>query len=108
MAKNKPTYTIIDVETTGRGNKITEISIFKHDGEQVLDEFTTLVNPEALIPDYITALTGIDNAMVANAPTFREIADAILLITKDSIFVAHNVNFDYNVIQIGRASCRER
>ncbi|HLT34508.1 MAG TPA: exonuclease domain-containing protein [Aquaticitalea sp.] len=99
MAKNKPTYTIIDVETTGRGNKITEISIFKHDGNNVVEEFTTLVNPEALIPDYITALTGIDNAMVANAPTFREIADAILLITKDSIFVAHNVNFDYNVIR---------
>ena len=99
MPKSKPTYTIIDVETTGRGNKITEISIFKYDGETILDEFTTLVNPEALIPDYITALTGIDNAMVANAPTFSEIAQEILAITKDSIFVAHNVNFDYNVIR---------
>ncbi|MCK7589270.1 exonuclease domain-containing protein [Subsaxibacter sp. CAU 1640] len=99
MAKTKVIYTIIDVETTGRGNKITEISIFKHDGEQVIDEFTSLVNPEALIPDYITALTGIDNAMVANAPTFSDIAQDILDITKDSIFVAHNVNFDYNVIR---------
>lgn len=99
MAKNKPTYTIIDVETTGRGNKITEISIFKYDGEKVVDEFTSLVNPEALIPDYITALTGINNAMVANAPTFEEISHDILAITKDSIFVAHNVNFDYNVIR---------
>jgi DNA polymerase-3 subunit epsilon len=99
MAKTKSTYTIIDVETTGRGNKITEVSIFKYDGEQVVDEFTSLVNPEALIPDYITALTGIDNAMVADAPTFAEIAEQVLSITENTIFVAHNVNFDYNIIR---------
>ena len=99
MGKTKATYTIIDVETTGRGNKITEISIFKFDGDKVVDEFTSLVNPESLIPDYITALTGIDDAMVANAPTFAEISEAILAITEDTIFVAHNVNFDYNVIR---------
>ncbi|MCK0124906.1 GIY-YIG nuclease family protein [Gelidibacter sp. F2691] len=99
MGKTKATYTIIDVETTGRGNKITEISIFKYDGDKVVDEFTSLVNPESLIPDYITALTGIDDAMVANAPTFAEISETILAITEDTIFVAHNVNFDYNVIR---------
>src|SRR5690606_652417 len=64
-----------------------------------IEEFTSLVNPEILIPDYITALTGIDNYMVANAPTFSEIAEAILAITQDSVFVAHSVNFDYNVIR---------
>jgi len=92
------TYTIIDIETTG-GNKITEISIFKYDGHQVIDEFTSLVNPETPIPSYITALTGIDNSMVVNAPRFHEVAESILAITKDCIFVAHNVNFDYNIIR---------
>lgn len=92
-------YTIIDVETTGQGNKVTEISIFKYDGTQIIDEFTSLVNPEAYIPDYITALTGIDNLMVANAPTFPEIANDVLAITENTIFVAHSVNFDYNVIR---------
>jgi len=92
-------YTIIDVETTGRSNQITEISIFKYDGRQIVDEYTTLVNPQTEIPDYITALTGIDNAMVAHAPTFEEVAQAILDITEDTVFVAHNVNFDYNVIR---------
>ncbi|MBR9915723.1 MAG: GIY-YIG nuclease family protein, partial [Algicola sp.] len=92
-------YTIIDVETTGHSNRITEISIFKYDGKQIIDEFTSLVNPEMLIPDYITALTGIDNLMVADAPTFKEIAQDVLTITQDTIFVAHNVNFDYNVIR---------
>ncbi len=65
----------------------------------MVEEFTSLVNPEALIPDYITALTGIDNAMVADAPTFSEIAEDVLSITENTIFVAHNVNFDYNVIR---------
>ncbi len=91
-------YSIIDVETTGKTNRITEISIFKFDGKKVIDEFTSLVNPENLIPDHITALTGIDMALVANAPIFEEIAPKILDFTKDTIFVAHNVNFDYNVI----------
>lgn len=92
-------YTIIDVETTGQGNRITEISIFKYDGSQIIDEFTSLVNPEIPIPTYITALTGIDDAMVADAPTFSEVAQDILAITEGAIFVAHSVNFDYNVIR---------
>jgi DNA polymerase-3 subunit epsilon len=92
-------YTIIDVETTGRSNRITEISIFKYDGTRVVDEFTSLVNPGIVIPVYITVLTNIDNATVANAPYFEAIADRILEITEDTVFVAHNVNFDYNVIR---------
>ncbi len=91
-------YTIIDVETTGRTNRITEISIFKYDGMTVIEEFTSLVNPEDFIPGHITALTGIDNDMVENAPPFRDIAHLVLSITEETIFVAHNVNFDYNVI----------
>jgi DNA polymerase-3 subunit epsilon len=92
-------YAIIDIETTGHSSKITEISIFVYDGEKVIDEFTTLVNPECIIPPFITNLTGITNAMVGNAPKFYEIAKKIAEITKDTIFVAHNVNFDYNIIQ---------
>ena len=43
-------YTIIDVETTGQTNRITEISIFKFNGEKVVDEFTSIVNPDSVIP----------------------------------------------------------
>ncbi len=92
-------YTIIDVETTGQGNRMTEISVFKYDGENVIDEFTSLINPNSFIPAHITALTGIDNQLVANAPSFEDVAQDILSITEDAIFVAHNVNFDFNVIQ---------
>ena len=95
-------YTIIDIETTGngiKGNKITEISIFKYDGNQIVDEFTSLVNPQSPIPYFITGLTGIDDQMVQNAPTFPEIADTVQSITENCIFVAHSVNFDYGVIK---------
>ena len=95
-------YTIIDIETTGngiKGNKITEIAIFKYNGNQVVEEFTSLVNPECPIPYFITGLTGIDDQMVQNAPTFSEVAKDILSITEGCIFVAHSVNFDYGVIK---------
>ena len=95
-------YTIIDIETTGngiKGNKITEISIFKYNGHEVVDEYTSLVNPQCEIPYFITGLTGIDNNMVRNAPLLEDIIQEIEAITKDTIFVAHSVNFDYNVIK---------
>lgn len=95
-------YTVIDIETTGngvKGQKITEISIFVFDGNKIVDEFTTLVNPEQNIPPFITNLTGITNAMVRYAPKFHEIAKKVEELTRDAIFVAHNVNFDYTIIQ---------
>lgn len=90
-------YSVIDIETNG-GVKITEISIFIFDGEQVVDEYTTLINPECNIPAFITNLTGITNNMVKDAPKFFEVAKKIFEITEDCVFVAHNVNFDYNII----------
>jgi len=99
---HSPLFAIIDVETTGggiAGNRITEICIaLLRDGE-IVDKYTSLVNPERNIPQHITALTGIDNEMVADAPRFFEIAEQIENFTKDAIFVAHNVSFDYNVIR---------
>ncbi len=91
-------YAIIDIETTG-GNKITEISVFIHDGTQTIDEFTSLVDPECHIPAFITKLTGISNSTVRGAPKFYEIAKQLVELTKDTVFVAHNVNFDYGIIQ---------
>ena len=95
-------YSIIDVETTGfgaTGNKITDISVFVFDGEKVVNEFHSLINPECKISYRITQLTGITDQMVANAPKFFEVAKKIEEITKDTVFVAHNVNFDYGVIR---------
>ncbi|MEZ5083414.1 MAG: exonuclease domain-containing protein [Bacteroidales bacterium] len=95
-------YSIIDIETTGLSpnrEKITEIAIYVHDGEKVVDEFTTLLNPEIAIPYRITQLTGINNKMVEDSPKFYEVAKRIVEMTKDTIFVGHNVHFDYNFIR---------
>lgn len=100
-------YTIIDIETTGLSphtEKITEIAIYVYDGKKIIDEFTSLVNPERPIPYYITRLTGITNEMVEDAPRFYEIAKRIIEITDKKIFVAHNAAFDYGFIKAEFAS----
>ena len=95
-------YAILDIETTGgspKNEKITEIAIYIHDGNKIINEFASLVNPEKNIPYFITGLTGISNEMVAESPKFFEIAKDIVEITKECIVVGHNVNFDYSFIQ---------
>ncbi len=95
-------YAIIDCETTGtsyKSGKITEIAILIHDGEKIVDEFSSLINPEQKIPYRIQQLTGINDRMVENAPKFYEVAKQIVELTEDCIFVAHNVSFDYNFIR---------
>ena len=102
MNPSKTLYAVIDTETTGgtpRFSKLTDISIFITDGEQVLDEYSSLINPGIPIPPFITQLTGIDDEMVAGAPRFEEIARDIVEITDNVVFVAHNVNFDYGMLQ---------
>ncbi len=95
-------FAIIDVETTGgtaRWERITEIAIVLHDGEKVVDTFSTLLNPERSIPWNITQITGITDAMVARAPRFFEVAKQIVQMTEGCIFVAHNVSFDYSFVR---------
>lgn len=100
MKKRK--YAIVDIETTGgmyHRDKITEIAIIVTDGTEIISEFQSLVNPERSIPPHITGITGIDDLMVADAPKFYEIAKEIILQLDGCVFVAHNVNFDYNFIK---------
>ena len=97
-------FAIIDIETCGGKfdfpkGRITEICIIIHDGLQVTEKFSTLINPECYISPLYTNITGITNQMVANAPKFHEIANTILQLTENKIFVAHNVSFDYNFIK---------
>src|SRR5690554_2006735 len=100
--KKRKEYAIVDIETTGgnaQNSRITEIAIFIHNGEQLINQWQTLINPEIHIPAYITALTGIDNQTVQNAPTFLQVAPQIYELLYDKIFVAHHVNFDYSFVK---------
>jgi len=95
-------FSIIDIETTGqsyKNGKITEIAIYQHNGQEITDSYSTLINPEMDIPYFITELTGIDNHMVKSAPKFYQIAKKIVEMTMGRTFVAHNVSFDYKFIQ---------
>lgn len=95
-------YAIVDIETTGgyaAGNSITEIAIRIFDGESVIEKYDTLVRPECNIPLYITALTGIDNDMVCDSPSFEDLAGKILALLEGRVFVAHSVNFDYSFVK---------
>lgn len=95
-------FAIVDIETTGgspKDSKITEIAIYKHNGKEIIDEYETLINPEIPIPLFIANLTGINDSMVENSPRFFEIAKEIVEFTKDCVFVAHNVAFDYSIIR---------
>ena len=95
-------FAVIDIETTGgrpERDRITEIAILLHDGEKVVDRFSTLINPECRIPLEIQRITGIDNEMVANAPKFHEVAKQIIQFTENAVFVAHNVRFDYGFVK---------
>lgn len=95
-------YAIVDIETTGgyaENHRITEIAIVYHDGILPGKTFRTLINPERLIPSYITGLTGITNEMVLNAPRFEEVAAEIFDALNGKIFVAHNAHFDYSFLK---------
>jgi len=98
---DKAKYTVIDVETTGgvRQGRMTEICIITIENMEITDVWSTLLNPDSYIPQNIIALTGITNEMVANAPRFHEIASIVEEKTKDAIFVAHNVNFDFGFLE---------
>jgi len=92
----------IDVETTGASpqvDRITEIGIIELKDDGSISEWSTLVNPQTRIPEFIERLTGISNAMVADAPTFAEIAAELLDRLRGRLFVAHNARFDYAFIR---------
>ena len=95
-------FAIVDIETTGgnpSGGGITEIAVVIHDGFGITQEFQTLVNPRLPVPAYITGLTGIDSAMLRDAPFFEDIAEELWSLLNGRVFVAHQVNFDYSFIR---------
>jgi DNA polymerase-3 subunit epsilon len=95
-------FLVVDVETTGvsawAGDRVTEVAaVFVKDGE-VREAFHSLVNPGRSIPPFITQLTGINDAMVRDAPSFGAIAGELAQQMVGRVFVAHNARFDWNFL----------
>ncbi|MBN2388076.1 MAG: DEAD/DEAH box helicase family protein [Anaerolineales bacterium] len=92
-----PTLVALDIETTGldpQADAIIEIGARRFNGSRVEDEWTTLVNPGRHIPEFITGLTGIEDAMVRQAPRLQEVLDDLAAFIGDSPIVGHNIPFD--------------
>jgi DNA polymerase III subunit epsilon len=103
------TFVVVDVETTGMSaidDRMTEIAMMKVRNGVLQDEFSTLINPLVTISNFITDLTGIDNLMVRDAPTAREIMPSVAEFLEDAVFVAHNAAFDWGFVS--HAARRER
>jgi DNA polymerase-3 subunit epsilon len=95
-------FAVVDVETTGtsagRGDRITEIAIVRVERGEIVDRWSTLVNPERPIPLHITALTHITWAMVRDEAPFRTIVPDVLSRLAGAVFTAHNAPFDWRFV----------
>lgn len=92
---------VVDVETTGGrppGDRITEIGAVRLLRGRIDGEWSSLVNPGRSIPWFVERLTGIDQRLVASAPTFAEIADDFLEFLGGATIVAHNAHFDWRFL----------
>jgi len=95
-------YSIIDIESNGAGYRkecIIDIAIYRYDGQKIIDQFISLVNPESDITPFVQKLTNITPKMVKTAPKFHEIARRIVEITANTTLVGHNIDFDYRMLR---------
>lgn len=108
-------FVVLDVEAIGARNvpaRIIELGAYHLRSGKIACEFQTLINPGVPLPRFITALTGITDAMVAGAPRFAEVVGSWLDFSGDAVLVAHNSMFDLPLLnqEIARVfpGCRMR
>jgi DNA polymerase-3 subunit epsilon len=92
----------VDLETTGGNSaydRITEVGLVRVQNGELVEEWSSLVNPERQIPAYIEAYTGITNEMVADAPRFADIAALVRDKLRGAVFAAHSARFDYSFLR---------
>ena len=95
-------YTVVDIETTGTdvlNDKITEIGAVKIKNGNIVEQFQVLVNPKVHISDKIVELTGIDDELVKDCPTLDMVFPDFFKFLGDSVFIAHNADFDYRFLK---------
>lgn len=86
-------YCVVDLETTGFSpgrDSIIEVAALKARGDEVTGRFSSLVDPGVPIPASITALTGIDDEMVAGSPSIEQLFDELSAFIGDSTLVAYS------------------
>ena len=99
-------FVVFDIETTGFSavnDRIIEIGAVKVENGEIVDRYSTFVNPERPIPFEIEKLTGINDGMVVDAAVIEDILPEFLAFSEDCIMVAHNAEFDMSFI---KENCR--
>jgi DNA polymerase III subunit epsilon len=106
LALEEAPYVVFDVETTGsaagKGGTITEFGALKLVRGQVVDQFSTLVNPGRPIEPFVVRLTGITDRMVSDAPSISEVMPRFEEFIEGSVLVGHNVHFDCSFVTAAR------
>lgn len=95
-------YVVVDIETTGTdvtSDKITEIGAVRIKNGVITESFQTLINPEVSLSKKIIELTGITDDMLAHKPKIEEVYPDFIKFLGDSVFVAHNADFDYRFLK---------
>ncbi|MDX1415697.1 MAG: helicase C-terminal domain-containing protein [Candidatus Promineifilaceae bacterium] len=96
------TYVAVDIETTGLDSSrdaIIEIAAIVFQGNDIIDEFSSLVYPQRDIPPEITRLTGITQAMVEDAPSMHQVRSQLRPVLSNHVLVGHNVDFDLSFLK---------
>ena len=93
-------YVVVDLEATSTGSKakIIQVGIVVIEDGKIVDHYTTDVNPHESLDVHIKELTGLTDQRLAQAPDFSQVARKIFDLVEDGIFVAHNVQFDANLL----------
>ncbi|MBN2548456.1 MAG: WYL domain-containing protein [Anaerolineales bacterium] len=101
---------VVDVETTGLsalyGDRICEVGIVCAQGDQILDTYQSLVNPQRLISPGAARVNGLSDAEVCQAPLFAEIASQVLERINGAVLVCHNAPFDLGFLDAELARLR--
>jgi DNA polymerase-3 subunit epsilon len=89
---------MLDFETTGlspaMGDRITEVAALRIVEGRITERFVSLVNCQVRIPAFVTALTGITQRMVDQAPPAREVVPRLVEFIGTDALAAHNASFD--------------
>lgn len=96
----KTTFAVVDIETTGtdttsEDNRIIQFSCCLVTNNKIIKTYVTDINPQRDVPNRITQLTGISDSRLKKAPTFDQVAAKLYQLLNNTVFVAHNVNFDF-------------
>ena len=92
----------VDIETNGLNHirgRVIEVAAIRVENGKIVKKFSSLVDPETELPQFITRLTGISTNDLSSAPTFSQIADELAQVMEGAVFVAHNVRFDYSFLK---------